>query len=94
MREREDLGYVFSCIVYRRLKEVILGRVFTRVEDDSLYVEIRRRDEPTFKLSIDDISNKIVNGYTSEYATFEVLKKYKKFVYNRYFMEPKTEDLV
>lgn len=92
---KDDCMYIFATAVYAKLKEVILGRVFTRVENDSLYIEIRRIEGLIFKMSIDDISKKIINGYTAEYAAYEVLRKYKKFVLNKYFKEPRNkEDLV
>ena len=84
---KDDCMYVFATNVHAKLKEVILGRVFTRVEDDSLYIEIRRMEGLIFKMRIYDISKKITNGCTSEYAAYEVLRKYKKFVLNMYFKE-------
>lgn len=38
-------------------------------------------------MAIDNFSERILNGYSTEYAVYEIMSKYEKFVHNRYFIK-------
>lgn len=81
-----DYEYLFCTTLHGRLREKIRGGIFVKVNDnDSLVVEINRRDGNNFSISFTDFSNKILNGFTSEYAAYEVCKKYGNFVMGQFF---------
>lgn len=81
-----DYEYLFSMCLHERLRERVLGGIFVKVnENDSLIVEIKRKDGNNFSMSFTDFSNRILNGFTTEYAAYEVQKKYREFVMKQFF---------
>lgn len=54
-------------------------------ENDSLVIKVTRRDENNFDMSFTDFANKMLNGLTTDYAAYEVIQKYKKFVMTQFF---------
>lgn len=69
-----DYEYLFSTNLHAKLKERIQGGIFVKVnENDSLVIKITRRDENNFDMSFTD------------YAAYEVTKKYQKFVMKQFF---------
>lgn len=84
-----DYGYVFSKALREKLKGKIYAGVFVRSTDDNtLEITIARNDEKlVFKNVIDGFSNKMLNGYSTDYAAYETLEKYKRFILNRYFVK-------
>lgn len=83
-----DYGYLFSTALYEKLKEKIYAGVFVKSTDnDELEVVIARKSEGlTFKTVINDLSDKLLHGYSTEYAAYEILEKYRKYIINRYFV--------
>lgn len=81
-----DYECLFSNHLYEKLKGVIKGGIFVKVnENDSLVVEIKRKDGNIFGVSFTDFSNRILNGFTTEYAVYEVTRKYRKYVMEQFF---------
>jgi len=74
-------------MVHQKLKEHIIGGIFVRVTyNDELYVRIESYNDLKFEIRFSDMANKIRNGYTSDYAVYEIVKEYKKYVLERYFV--------
>ena len=65
-------GYDFSMALYAKLKERIYGHIYVKVTDDD-------------ELYINRFSEKMLNGYTTDYAAYKVIEKLKKYVMNSYF---------
>lgn len=81
-----DYEYLFSTNLHAKLKERIQGGIFVKVnENDSLVVAIKRKDGNNFDMSFTDFSNRILNGFSTDYAAYEVQKKYQKFVMKQFF---------
>lgn len=81
-----DYEYLFSTILHAKLKERIQGGIFVKVnENDSLVVAIKRKDGNNFDMSFTDFSNRMLNGFSTDYAAYEVQKKYQKFVMKQFF---------
>lgn len=78
-----------ACLVTiytKNSKESFKGGIFVKVnENDSLVVEIKRKDGNNFGVSFTDFSNRILNGFTTEYAVYEVTRKYRKYVMEQFF---------
>lgn len=83
-----DYGYLFSTALHEKLKEKIYAGVFVKsTDDDKLEVVIARKSEGlTFKTIVDNLSDKLLHGYSTEYAAYEIIEKYRKFITNRYFV--------
>lgn len=79
-----DYEYLFSMNLQAKLKEKIQGAIYVKV-NDSLVIKITRRDENNFDMSFTDFSNKFLNGFSTDYAAYEVQKKYQKFVMKQFF---------
>lgn len=67
-----DYGYVFSKALHEKLKCKIYAGVYVRTtEDDTLEIIIARNNEDlVFKMIIDNFSNKMLNGYSTDYAAY------------------------
>ena len=83
----QDYEYLFAMNVQQRLKDMVKARVFCKINpDDELYVEIEERDSGIgYYCVIPAFSQKILNGYTSEYAAYEVVKSYKNYIMKMFF---------
>ena len=44
-----------------------------------------RQDGNNFDVSFTDFSNRMLNGFSTDYAAYEVTKKYQKFVMKQFF---------
>lgn len=81
-----DYEYLFSMNLQERLKERIQGAVFVKVDmDDNLIVKITRRDKNNFEMSLSNFSDRMLNGLTTEYAAYDIRKKYRDFVMEQFF---------
>lgn len=81
-----DYEYLFSTNLHAKLKERIQGGIYVKVNDnDSLVVKIMRQDGNNFDVSFTDFSNKFLNGFTTDYAAYEVRRKYRDFVMKQFF---------
>lgn len=81
-----DYEQVFAMTLHQKLKEKVNGSVYCIVNQDNiLIVEIKSRGDWTFNMQFDNFAERFLNGFSTEYAMFEILNKYKKFIINRYF---------
>ena len=62
-------------------------RIFiARTYNDDLFVSIALSGGPTFETNIPNISDKIVNGYTTDYAVYEILQELRRFIIKSYLV--------
>lgn len=81
-----DYEYLFSMNLQAKLKEKIQGAIYVKVnENDSLVIKVTRRDGNNFDMSFTDFVNGMLNGLITDYAAYEVVQKYKKFVMTQFF---------
>ena len=73
-----DYEYIFSTLLHKKLKEKIVGRIYVAVRNDILITEIDTIGGIKIDISINDFANKLVNGYSTDYAAYEIAKEYKK----------------
>lgn len=87
-----DYGYVFSKALHERLKEKVRAGIFVRSTiDDNLEITIVRSGEDLkFQMTINGLSDKMLHGYSADYAAHEILEKYKRFIINKYFIKEGT----
>ena len=80
-----DYEYLFSMNLQAKLKEKIQGAIYVKVnENDSLVIKVTRRDGNNFDMSFIDFANRMLNGLTTDYAAYEVTKKYREFVMKQF----------
>lgn len=89
-----DYEYLFSMNLHQKLREKVIGKVFCRVNDENeLYVKIESLGDLKFSTTIDNFSERVLNGYSTEYAVYEIMSKYEKFIHNKYFIKKKSGGL-
>ena len=77
----QEYEICFSRALHQKLKRKIIGKIFVKITmNDEILVVIERENEMQFKLFISDFTRKLINGLTSDYVAYEVLKEYKKFI--------------
>lgn len=82
----DEYLYVFRRTLHEKLKTKIFGKVFLRVVNgDELFINISRRDGTNFRMFIPSLSDRIVSGYSTDDAMYEILKEYRKYVLHQYF---------
>lgn len=78
---REDYIVMFSKNLAQKLVEKVRGKVFVRVTpEDELYVSINFSDDIKFKTTLGRFSERVVNGWSTDYACYEIQKQYEKFI--------------
>lgn len=83
----QDYEYLFSMTLQQKLKSKIIGKIYVKVtQNDELLTIIRREDDDEdmeFKLFLGHFSERLINGWTTEYAAYEVMRAYKDFITKR-----------
>ena len=83
----QDYEYLFSKELHRRLKEKVKGKIWVKSYRDELHVTITTFEgELEYEFVEDDLSNKILNGFSSDYDVYTIMKDYHKFV-NEIFLK-------
>ena len=81
-----DYEYLFATTLHQKLREKIIGKIFVKVTtDDALLIKIESLGGLEYKTYIENFSTRIFNGWSTDYAAYEVVNDYKKFVMDRYF---------
>ena len=83
--ENTDLKYLHASTLQQKLKEVVYGKVFVKVIDDVLVIRIECYHDINFKTTIENFSDKVLNGYATDQACCEVSKQYRTFINKTYF---------
>lgn len=83
-----DYERLFTDALFSALKEKIKGGIFVRVySNDTLVVKISHHDnDPNFEMKFDNFSQKILHGWSTSYAAYEIVSAYKKHVLRNYFV--------
>lgn len=77
---------IYLVRTYRRNLKRKFRELYVKVnENDSLVIKVTRRDGNNFDMSFTDFANRMLNGLTTDYAAYEVVQKYKKFVMTQFF---------
>lgn len=76
-----DYEYLFSMNLHAKLKEKIVGKIFVTVKpNDTLYVKIETFEGLTYDVSVHNFSERFLNGYSTDYVAYEIVREYKKFI--------------
>lgn len=80
-----DYRTIFQEALHKKLKEKITAHVFLDINDnDELFVDIQAYCL-RYQTRINDFSKKILNGLSTDYAAYEILTEYKKFILRNFF---------
>ncbi len=81
-----DYEKIFTSNLHSKLKKKINGSVYCEVNQrNELYVRIRSSGDVFFEKRLDNFSDRLVSGYSTEYAMYDVISEYKKCVISKYF---------
>lgn len=81
-----DYEYLFTTTLHQKLREKIVGKIFVKVtRNDELFVKIESYGGLEYRFYRSNFSESIVNGYTTDFAAYEVVTEFKKFIMNKYF---------
>ena len=82
----QDYEYLFSKQLHEKLKDKVKGKVWVKIYHDELHVKITNYNEVSkYEFVMNNLSNNILNGLSSEYLVYAILKDYKIHVNKLYF---------
>lgn len=81
----KDYEYLFVTSLHSKLKDKINGKIHVKVQHNKLYVEIERLGLIYSDVVVEDFSEKVLHGYTSDYAAYEIIRDFKIFIKTRFF---------
>lgn len=80
-----DYEYLFATTLHAKLKEKIIGKIYVAVtRENALLVKIESFGGLSYSTAIDNFSDKILNGYSTDYAAYEIVNQYRKFITNKF----------
>lgn len=81
-----EYEYLFTKTLHEKLKERIKGKVFCKVIDDTLVIDIETREGINYGLLISNFAERIQIGEMTHDSVIEkVIKEYKKKVLSTFF---------
>ena len=83
--ELRELDQIFAYNLQQKLKDQIYGKVYVKVIDEEIYISVACYSDIRFEATISNFFEKILNGYTTDYACYEVMRQYRNFVMEKYF---------
>lgn len=82
----QDYEYLFSTELHKRLKEKVKGKVWVKIYHDELHVNIiPDGNGELYEFVMTDMSSRILNGLSTSYIVYDILKDYRNYVNNQYF---------
>lgn len=76
---------IFVINLGKKLAEQIYGKIEVSIVYDQLHVHIQCWNDMDCVIKLDNFAERIVNGWSTDYAAYEVLERYRKIVMKRYF---------
>ena len=75
-----DMELIFKTVLHKKLKEKVTGHIYIDInERDELFVDIQSNGL-RYQKRVLGVSDKILNGLTTDYAAYEIMKDYKKYI--------------
>ena len=82
-----DYEYLFTTALHQKLKDKIAGKIFVKVtQNDELFVKIESYGGLMLKSFRDNFSESLLNGYTTDFAAYEIVTEFKRFIMTKYFV--------
>lgn len=81
MKEHEQY---FAMTLQQKLKKQVIGRVFVKITyNDEILVVIRYSDEEEFKMFIPNFTEQLINGLSTDYVAYNVIREYRTCLIRR-----------
>lgn len=81
-----EYEYLYCRRLHSKLKTRIIANIFCNIMNDKLKIRIvRDNGKFDFDFDVDDISNKICKGYSSDKIVEDCYTAYKKTILSYYF---------
>lgn len=72
----------FTTNLQAKLKTKIKGKIYCEVNwHDEIYVKIINADNVKYEHRITHFSERFLNGWSTDYAAYEIVKEYKRFIF-------------
>ena len=82
----QDYEYLFSTELHKRLKEKVKGKVWVKIYHDELHVNIIPDENgELYAFVMTDMASRILNGLSTSYIVYDILKDYRNYVNKQYF---------
>lgn len=82
----QDYEYLFSTELHKRLKEKVKGKVWVKIYHDELHVNIIPDENgELYEFVMTDMASRILNGLSTSYIVYDILKDYRNYVNKQYF---------
>ena len=82
----QDYEYLFSTELHKRLKEKVKGKVWVKIYHDELHVNIIPDENgELYEFVMTDMASRILNGLSTSYIVYDILKAYRNYVNKQYF---------
>lgn len=76
-----EYEHYFSMNLQQKLKTKIKGTIFVEVNwHDEIYVRIVNMDNIKYEHRISNFSERFLNGWSTDYAAYEIVKEYRNFI--------------
>ena len=80
-----DYEHLFATALHAKLKKKIVGKIYVEVtRENVLLVKIESFGGLSYSTTIDNFSDKIINGFSTDYAAYEIVDQYKKFITKKF----------
>ena len=80
-----DYEYLFAMGLHAKLKEKIVGKIFVAVSRENvLRVKIESFGDLSYYTEINNFSDRIRDGFSTDNAAYEIVEQYKKFIFNKF----------
>ena len=82
----QDYEYLFSTELHKRLKEKVKGKVWVKIYHDELHVNIIPDENgELYEFVMTDMASRILNGLSTSYIVYDIIKDYRNYVNKQYF---------
>ena len=81
-----DFEKLFTLTLHGKLKDRITGKIFVKViQGDILFVRIISYGDTKYEYRLENFSERILNGMSTEYVAYDVTKGFEHNILKKYF---------
>lgn len=85
LAKEHEYAYIFMTLLHRKLKEKIKAGIHIGTYGDCIIVQIVLNGMVDYEYKIRDFSTKLLHDYTTDYAVYEIVTAYKKYILAKHF---------